>query len=46
VEQGNDGSLSFTLTLGGTTVYTTSDPVSGNNSYSASYTLPTSIETR
>jgi hypothetical protein len=36
------GSINFTLMLGSTTVYTTSDPVSGNGSYSASYTLPTS----
>ena len=35
------GSISFTLTLGSTTVYTTSDPVSGNGTYTASYTLPT-----
>src|SRR5262249_56661548 len=27
--------------LGTTTVYTTSDPVSGNGTYTASYTLPT-----
>jgi hypothetical protein len=35
------GTISFTLTLGSTTVYTTTDPVSGNGTYSASYTLPT-----
>ena len=33
--------MSFTLTLGTTTVYTTSDPVSGDGTYTASYTLPT-----
>ena len=35
------GSVSFTLKLGSTTVYTTSDTVSGDGTYSASYTLPT-----
>src|SRR5207253_20438 len=35
------GSIVFTLKLGSTTVFTTSDPVSGNGTYSASYTLPT-----
>jgi hypothetical protein len=35
------GSINFTLKLGGTTVYTASDPVSGNKTYSASFTLPT-----
>jgi hypothetical protein len=35
------GSISFTLKLGSTTVFTTSDPVSGNGTYSASFTLPT-----
>ena len=35
------GSVSFTLKLGSTTVYTTSDTVSGNGTYTASYTLPT-----
>jgi hypothetical protein len=34
------GNINFTLKLGSTTVYTTSDTVSGNNTYSASYTLP------
>ena len=35
------GAITFTLDLGATQVYTTSDPVSGNGSYGASYTLPT-----
>ena len=35
------GSVNFTLTLGSTTVYTTSDPVSGDSTYTANYTLPT-----
>ena len=35
------GTVNFTLKLGSTTVYTTSDPVSGNGTYTASYTLPT-----
>ena len=35
------GTVSFTLKLGSTPVYTTSDPVSGNGTYTASYTLPT-----
>ncbi len=33
--------ITFTLKLGSSTVYTTTDAVSGNGSYSASYTLPT-----
>src|SRR5208337_2794900 len=33
-------SITFTLDLGSTQVYTTSDRVSGNGTYSASYTLP------
>ena len=36
------GTVSFTLMLGSTTVYTTSDAVTGDGTYSASYTLPTS----
>ena len=35
------GSLTFTLTLGSTQVYTTSPTVSGNGAYTGSYTLPT-----
>ena len=35
------GSLAFTLKLGTTTVYTTSDTLTGNGTYTASYTLPT-----
>ena len=35
------GTISFTLDLGATQVYSTSDPVSGSGTYSASYTLPT-----
>ena len=35
------GTMTFTLMLGATQVYTTSDPVTGNGTYSASYTLPT-----
>ncbi len=34
-------SITFTLKLGSTTVYTTSDTVSGDGTYTASYTLPT-----
>jgi hypothetical protein len=38
------GSIHFALSLGGTTVYSTDDPLTGdgNGTYSASYTLPTS----
>ncbi|MGP0068579.1 MAG: SdrD B-like domain-containing protein [Isosphaeraceae bacterium] len=39
---GLSSNINFTLTLGTTTVYTTSDTVSGNGTYGASYTLPTS----
>jgi hypothetical protein len=35
------GTINFTLMLGSMTVFTTSDPVSGNGSYTASYPLPT-----
>src|SRR5205823_5789134 len=37
------GSLNFVLKLGTTTVYSTSDPLTGdgNGTYGASYTLPT-----
>jgi uncharacterized repeat protein (TIGR01451 family) len=35
------GSIAFTLKQGSTIVFTTSDPVSGNGTYSASFTLPT-----
>jgi hypothetical protein len=34
------GSLAFTLKLGASTVYTTSDALLGNGTYTASYTLP------
>src|SRR5262249_61900848 len=36
------GTIDFTLKLGGNTVFTTSEPVSGNGDYRATYTLPTS----
>ncbi len=39
---GLTSTITFTLKLGSTTVYTTSDTVTGNGTYSASYTLPTS----
>ncbi len=35
------GAISFTLDLGATRVYSTSEPVAGNGTFSASYTLPT-----
>jgi hypothetical protein len=35
------GSIVFTLRLGTTTVYSTSDTLTGNGTYTASYTLPT-----
>ncbi len=38
---GLTSSIAFTLKLGATTVYSTSDTLTGNGTYTASYTLPT-----